>query len=379
MGRYASGVSQHPVASYAVGEAAGQVLDALGGQDIDLVVCFASAHFVGAFDDMAPALQNLLTPRVLLGGTAVAVIGDAREIEDSPAFTVFAGSMPGARLTPVELHVTETPDGAAIVGWPEHDDSPDTLLLFADPFTFPVDGFLRRLNDEQPGLRVIGGLASAAHGPGGNRLVLGDRVLQDGAVGVFLDGVDVRIVVSQGCRPIGQPFTVTSAQQNLVEHLAGQPAIERLRDLAVAASEEDRLLLQRGLHIGLVVDEHKVEFERGDFLIRNVLGADQQSGAIAVADHVRIGQTVQFQVRDAAAADEDLRALLAGEQAKGALVFTCNGRGRHMFGTPDHDAGVLAQLLGPIPAAGMFCAGEIGPVGGQSFLHGFTASVALFA
>jgi small ligand-binding sensory domain FIST len=185
-------------------------------------------------------------------------------------------------------------------------------------------------------------------------------------------------VVSQGCRPIGQPWLVTRAERNFVQELGGRPALERLEELATDATEEERALLRGGLHLGVVVDEHRTEFGRGDFLIRNVLGADRETGAVAVGERVTVGQTVQFQVRDAAAADEDLRELLAARSGRGALLFTCNGRGQRLFGTPNHDAAVLDDLLGPIAAAGGFCAGEIGPVGGRNFLHGFTASVALF-
>jgi small ligand-binding sensory domain FIST len=151
-----------------------------------------------------------------------------------------------------------------------------------------------------------------------------------------------------------------------------------VQDTAAAASDEDRALMQAGLHLGIVVDEHQVDFERGDFLVRNVLGGEAASGAILVGDEITVGQTVQFHVRDAAAADEDLRELLAGEDAAAALLFTCNGRGARFFGVPDHDAAVVDQLLGPLPTAGAFCAGEVGPIGGQVFLHGFTASLALF-
>jgi small ligand-binding sensory domain FIST len=195
---------------------------------------------------------------------------------------------------------------------------------------------------------------------------------------VFVDGVAIQSVVSQGCRPIGHPFTVTRADRNLVVELGGQPALQRLQELAAGVTEDDRALLRQGLHVGLVVDEHKSDFERGDFLVRNVLGADPDAGSIAVGDHVDVGRTLQFQVRDRDAADEDLRALLASREAAGALLFTCNGRGQHLFGAPDHDSGVLDQLLGPLPVAGAFCAGELGPVGGRNFLHGFTASLALF-
>ena len=381
MTRFASAMSQHPIAANALGEAAGEILEQLNGEGCDLAVCFASTHHVGAFEDIGPALHNILEPRVLVGGTAVAVAGGAHEIEENPALTVFAARLDDATLTPVTLRVQETPDGAALTGWPSLDRPPASLLLFADPFTFPVDAFLQRVNRDLPGLQIIGGLASAAGSPGGNRLVLDDRIVDEGAVGVFVDGgsIEVRTLVSQGCRPIGRPYVVTRAEQNLIEELGGKPAIERLQELAAAASEEERELLRRGLHVGLVVDEHKAEFSRGDFLVRNLLGADESSGALAVGEQVSVGQTVQFHVRDAGAADEDLREMLTGVDADAALLFTCNGRGRHLFTVPDHDAGMVESLLGPIPLAGAFCAGEIGPVGGRNFLHGFTASLALFA
>ena len=381
MTRFASALSQHPIAANAVGEAAGEILEHLDGEGCDLAVCFASTHHVGAFEDIGPALRNILEPRVLVGGTAVAVAGGPHEVEESPALTVFAARLDGATLTPVTLRVQETPDGAALTGWPSLDRSPASLLMFADPFTFPVDAFLQRVNRDLPGLQIIGGLASAAGSPGGNRLVLDDHVVDEGAVGVFVDGggIEVRTLVSQGCRPIGRPYVVTRGEQNLIEELGGKPAIERLQELAGAASEEERELLRRGLHVGLVVDEHKADFSRGDFLVRNLLGADESSGALAVGEQVSVGQTVQFHVRDAGAADEDLREMLTGVDADAALLFTCNGRGRHLFTVPDHDAGMVESLLGPIPLAGAFCAGEIGPVGGRNFLHGFTASLALFA
>jgi small ligand-binding sensory domain FIST len=342
-------------------------------------VCFASPHHVGAFEDIAAAIHNILEPVVLLGGTAVAVIGGVTEVEDTPALSVFAARLPDTTLTPVSLNVEDTPDGATVSGWPELEHTPRTLLLLADPFTFPVDGFLSRANEDLPGLQIIGGLASAAGHPGGNRLVLDGAVVTSGAVGVFVDGdVQVRTLVSQGCRPIGRPFVVTKADRNFVEELAGKPAVERLQEVAAAATEDERVMLRHGLHVGFVVDEHKADFERGDFLVRNLLGVDQRSGSLAVGDSVEVGQTLQFHVRDADAAHEDLRELLAGAEATAALLFTCNGRGRHLFGVSDHDAGLVGKMLGDIPLAGAFCAGEIGPIGGRNFLHGFTASMALF-
>jgi small ligand-binding sensory domain FIST len=377
--RFAAALSQHPLPAHAVGEVAGQLLDQLDGEDPDLVVCFSSPHFVGALDDAVHALRSLLSPRTLLGSTASGVLAGTHEAEDGAGFAAFAACLPGVELEPLVLTTESTPDGTTIVGWPEREIDPDLLLLAVDPFTFPTDAFLDRVRDDRPDLTILGGFASGAARPGGNRLLVDGRQWAQGAAGVLLRGARATTVVSQGCRPIGEPFVVTRGERNFVAELGGRPALERLRELAEAASDDDRALLQQGgLQLGFVVDEHRAEFGRGDFLVRSVVGADRDSGAIAVGEQVAIGRTVQFHVRDAAAADDELRAMLAGRDARGALMFTCNGRGRNLFGTPDHDAGVVAELLGPIPLAGMFCAGEIGPVGGQNFLHGFTASLALF-
>jgi small ligand-binding sensory domain FIST len=381
MNTFAAALSLHPVPVEAVGEVAGQVLERFDGERPDLVVCFASAHHVGAFEDMAAGLARLLEPEAFAAVTAGAVAGTGREIEEDPALSVFAASFGGGHASAFTLDALQTPDGLSIVGWPDHLPDHGTLLLLADPFSFPVNDFLRLCNDQVPGLTIIGGLASASAGRGGNRLACDDRVLSQGAVAILLDdSVAVRTVVSQGCRPIGQPFTVTKAERNLVVELAGQSAISRLQEVAAAVPDEERGLLRNGLHVGVVVDEHKIDFERGDFLVRNLLGADERSGGLAVGEFVEVGQTVQFHVRDARAADEDLKVMLRNVRgdADGALLFTCNGRGTHLFGTPDHDAGVIEERLGPVPLAGAFCAGEIGPVGGRNFLHGFTASLAVF-
>lgn len=379
MNRFAAALSQHPLPAHAVGEVAGQVLDQLGGEDPDLLVCFASAHFVAALDDAVHALQALLTPRVLLGTTASGVLGGSHEVEDGPGFAAFAACLPEVGLTPLTLHAEDTPDGPTVTGWPDRDPVGDLLLLAVDPFSFPTEAFLGRMADDRRDLRVLGGLASAAGRPGGNRLLVDGTIRADGAAGVVVDGFGVRTVVSQGCRPVGDPFVVTRGSRNFVEELAGRPALERLRAIADDADDAERALLQSGLHLGFVVDEHRVEFGRGDFLVRNVLGADRGTGAIAVGEQVEVGRTVQFHVRDPFAADEDLRALLASEHAAGALVFTCNGRGRAFFGAPGRDAGIVTETLGPIPTAGMFCAGELGPVGSRNALHSYTATLALFS
>lgn len=376
---FAAALSEHPVPSIAVGEVVGQVLEAIGPEP-DLVVLFAGPPQTGAMEDVAHAVRELLRPRSFIGCTASTVVGGAREVEDTGAISIWAAT--GITARALRLAVMRTPDGPAISGFPHRDDLPpdaEALLVLADPFSFPVDQLLTGLRTQAGiDLPVIGGLASAARGPGGNRLVLDGDVFGEGAVVAVLGGGAIEAVVSQGCRPVGDPMIVTKGEGNLVHELAGQPALQRVQEVLHHLSPEDIERARQGLHIGRVVDESKAEFERGDFLIRNVLGADSSAGAVAIGDEVEIGSTVQLQVRDASSADEDLRALMSGRRAGGALLFTCNGRGTHLFGRPDHDASIISDALGGVAVAGMSCAGEIGPVGGRSFLHGFTASIALF-
>jgi small ligand-binding sensory domain FIST len=377
--RYASALSVHPTPVEAVGEVAGEVLERFEGERPDLLVCFASPHHVGAFEDIAGGLTKLLEPEAMIGATAVAIVGDGREVEAGPALSVFAAGFGAGRLDRFALDAMQSDDGYVILGWPDAVPPRGTLLLLADPYSFPVSDFLRLVNAQVPNLTVIGGLASAAAGPGGNRLAGDGSVTSSGAVAVLCsDEVSIRPVVSQGCRPLGRPYTVTRAERNLLYELGGVPAVQRLQDLVLAADEAERDLMRNGLHLGVVVDEHRVDFARGDFLVRNLLGVDKDNGALAVGERLEIGQTVQFQVRDAAAADEDLRELLDPVAGEAALLFTCNGRGTRFFGHPDHDAALVHEQLGRVPVAGAFCAGEMGPVGRRNFLHGFTASVAVF-
>jgi small ligand-binding sensory domain FIST len=263
-------------------------------------------------------------------------------------------------------------------------DGAAALVLLAEPASFPVVPFLDLLHDRHPGVAVIGGVASAGFGPGANRLTADGATHTTGAAGLVLPRTaSVATVVSQGCRPIGDPLTVTRAERNVIYEIAGRPALDRLTELLESLSEDELDMARQGLHLGRVIDEHKVRFDRGDFLVRNVLGGDREVGAVAVGDDIAVGDTVQFQLRDHRSADEDLRLMLEGRSAAAAVVFTCNGRGMRLFETPDHDAHVVAsaiepQPVGGAPVAGMFCAGEVGPVGDRSFLHGFTASVLLF-
>lgn len=362
-------------------DAAAAVADDLAGAfDADLpaaLVFFATAAHLEAMDLLAETLADRLAPEVVLGAGAVSVIAGGRELEETPAVAAWTAPLAGA--VPVRLNAALSADHAPTDDLPPLDEQARTLLLLADPFSFPADRLLNQLGSELPHVRAIGGLASASGSAGGNRLVLDGEVFDDGAVGLLLGSeAGVETVVSQGCRPIGQPYVVTRGERNLIHELGGRPALERLQEIVEGLDASERALVQRGLHLGIVVNEHKLDFGRGDFLVRGVLGLERQSRALAVGDMVETGTTVQFQVRDAASARQDLSSLMAGRCAEGALLFTCNGRGRRLFEVADQDASVVAGAIAPAPLAGMFCAGEIGPVGPRSYLHGFTASVALF-
>ena len=358
-----------------------------GDAAADLAVVFISASHGAAIRPLMEHLADLVPARHVLGATCEGVLAGDREYESGPAVAVWLARLPGAWLEPVSLEYTQTPDGGMFAGWPKglagQMPANAALVLLADPFSFPVDALIRRLEEEHPGLPIVGGMASGGSHPGSNTLAIDQRTYDSGAVGVLIGGsVRVRPVVSQGCRPVGRPLVITRAEENLIVELGGTPALDRLREMYGDLDDADRELVRSSLHVGRAASEYRDTFRRGDFLVRNVLGADPDSGVIAVGDLVRAGQTVQFHVRDAASADEDLRELLGNAASDvdpaGALVFTCNGRGTRLFAEPNHDARCLQRCLGPLPAAGFFAQGEIGPIGTRTFLHGFTASIAIF-
>lgn len=371
----------------AVDEVAGTLRAGLGEATPTLLLAFLSPSHAEAAEVVSERLRASLGPAHLLGTTAGGVVAGGREIEDDPALSVWAASLPGAEVRTLRYHPPSEsgladPSTLAAAGlWPAPPASADAMVVLADPFTTPAAPLLEWLDERRPAMVVTGALASGAGEPGGNRLLIDDAVEDSGAVAVAIGGVRVRTLVSQGCRPVGQGFTVTRARMTLLEELGGSPALTRLREVYADASPEDRERLGAGVHLGVVIDEYREDFGRGDFLIRSVLGSPEGSTAILVDEQVEVGQTVQFHVRDADSADEDLRSLLADAASAGrpraALLFTCNGRGTGLFDLPDHDAGLAHETLGGPALAGMLAAGEIGPVGSQTFLHGFTASMLL--
>jgi small ligand-binding sensory domain FIST len=382
--RIGCGLSTGPDPRLAAIEAGQQAHAALHGARADVVCVFASGTHLAAPEATLEGVHEALAPPVLIGCGAGGVVGDGREVERGTAVAVWAAALGDGRADAFHLDVTQGPDAIAVSGMPELEEATAVVLL-PDPYSFPTDLVLGELARRGPGVPVLGGIASARTLDGNAALFLGDRLCDDGAVGLAFTGVEVMPCVSQGAAPVGPELTVTAADGHVIRELAGRPALDTLREAIEGLDPDQQALVASGLLLGIVIGGGKPEYEQGDFLVRGVIGADPDAGTLTVGARVHEGTVVRLHARDAVSADRDLRAALGlrrealgGGMPAGALVFTCNGRGEAMFGTRDHDAITLEEELAGAPAAGFFAAGEIGPVGGDPFLHGFTATVAVF-
>ena len=373
--RVAAALSEHPLATHAVGECVGHLLER-AGTGPDLLVVAVTPPLLGALDDIAGAARGLLAPAVTLGVGAASVLGGPREVEGRAAVTMFAvatdGLGPAAR--PFRLDgsndVDDLDDLRGLTG---------TLLLLADPLSVQVDVLVEHLADAAPGLVVVGGTATGAQHAGGNRLFLDGVTHTGGVVGVLLaPSVPVRTVVSQGCQPVGPTFTVTGVAGQVLTSLAGAPALDRLDQVRASVVGGLAVPSREEVLVGKVVDEHLVDVGRSDLLVRRVLRVDPAEATLTVDGQLALGDRVQFMVRDAATASDDLRELVGGETAAGAFVLTSVARGLRLFGEADHDAGIVDEALDGAPVAGIFCGAEVGPVGGTAFVHSASATVVLF-
>ncbi len=354
----------------------------LGGE-VDLAVVFASGIHLNSPEAVLEGVRGVLAPHSLIGCAAGGVLGGERELESESAVAVWAARFTGTGAADA-FHLVMSQDGEQIEGMPPLDGATG-LIMLTDPYSFSPEQALAELTEVAPAVPVLGGQASGRTPAGGTALFINDRVCDEGAVAVRLRGIEMLPCVSQGATPIGRELTITAAEANVIYELAGRPALDTVEQIVAEVTPRERTLLSAGLLIGIVIESGQPEYEQGDFLVRGVLGADPESRGIVVGASVREGQVVRLHARDAPSADEDLRRALRlrrealfGEPPAGAIVFSCNGRGRAMFGMPDHDARAVTSELGGVPTAGFFAAGEIGPVGGRSFLHGFTATIAVF-
>ena len=346
----------------------------------DLVVMFVDSAFAPNYADVVRHVQERLAPGHMIGCSGQGVIGTALEAEGSSAVTLLAFNLPDASLVPLRVDANDSQGERPVL-----DGAITTWLLFADPFSIDTERLVADLEKRNPEVTLLGGMASARDNAAGTAVLLDGEVYPTGAVMVGLGGVEVHPVVAQGAEPLGQPWTITACENNLVQTIGSRPTVEVLIETLAALDEPAQGRAQQNLLVGLAMDEYAESHQRGSYLIRNIMGANRDQGWIAINAVPRVGQTFQFQFRDAGAAHDDLRALLQqftserdADQVLGAICCSCNGRGVGLFGAPHHDAAALVDAFGEIPTAGFFCNGEIGPVGSKNFLHGFTASITLF-
>jgi small ligand-binding sensory domain FIST len=361
------------------------VLDRLG-EHADFALVFPSSHFAEHAEDIVANLKRAIGARVMLGCTGEGVIGPAHEIEDQPAVAVVAAQLPGVEVAPFSIPgpaaIEIALDPSLLARHYRPPAGTRFLVMLADPFSAPMDGVLNAFNLECENIPIIGGMASGARQPGESALIMNDTVIREGLVGVsFVGPIQADIIVSQGCRPVGPVFEVTESKNNVIDSLGGESPLLRIQSMLDEMDDEDRDLLRNGLFIGRAIDSGKETLGRGDFLIRGVLGVDSRTGAIAVGDVIDAGERVQFHLRDADTAREDLEMMLSPHalfgEPSGAFLFSCNGRGTRLYDEPDGDISAIRGFFSGLDLAGFFCAGEIGPIGGKNFLHGHTASLAL--
>lgn len=385
--RWASHHSTAPSTRDAIGETIGAVASTLGGEAADLVVVFFTPEHSSQARELAAAVMRRWPQAVLVGCSASGVIGGGKERESGPALSLTAAHLPNVAIRPFAMRAADLPHGTPEpADWPLLADvDPETdpaFLLLVEPYSMRAELLAGAMDASWPRCTKVGGLASGAGGPGGNVLILGNEVHRAGVVGVVLTGdVEVDPLVAQGARPIGPTFVVTRARENLIFELDGRPAIPQLEELFVNMPPRERDLFRRSPMIGLAATEGEARPRAGDFLIRNLIGLDRERGAVGVAWPVEDRQVIQFHLRDAGAAAEELHELVArrkGLATEGALLFSCVGRGEGFFGGPDHDSGLLTRLTGCRAIGGFFCNGEIGPVRGHTYVHGYTSSFAVF-
>ncbi len=362
----------------------------LPAKTVSLGLVFMSPKFFPHAEQVLEILRLHAQIPLLAGCSGGGLVANSEELESAGGLVLALYSLPGAKLKGVRFtqEQVEAADGENY--WPVENgltkEQVNGWLAFIDPFHLDAESWLRSWNKNYSGTPVFGGLASGNFPEPLAQVYLDGEVFEDGGVAIAVGGeVALAGVISQGCTPIGEAWTLTRVEQNLIRNIANRPAYAVLSETVQNLPPEEQRKVQGNLHIGLVVNEYLDEFHRGDFLVRNLLGGDPNSGVLQVGALPRMGQTIQFQRRDAAAAAEDLAELLADEKTRlagteiyGGCLFCCNGRGKNLFGRPSHDSELVQTHFGPTGIAGFFCNGEIGPIGDKNFLHGFTASLALF-
>ncbi|MEL7371234.1 MAG: FIST N-terminal domain-containing protein [Myxococcota bacterium] len=384
--QWCSVLSQVPSAEAAASDVATRLQAALSGQCPDLIWVFVSPAFNGAYTSIQEILQNVFREAVVVGCSGNGVLADGTEVEHhAPALAAMAAVLPGVQLTVRHVETSEFPAAEDAEAWRRlvgvTTVPRPSFILLPDPFTCDVGPLLSGLDAAYPDSAKIGGLASGGQRPGDHALYAGQTCENRGAVIVAMQGaLSMQTVVAQGCRPVGEPMLVTRCEENTVLELNQRRPVEILQDLA--ANLPKSIFSRHGFFLGIEMRDQR-EYKHGDFLVRNLLSVDRTSGGLIVGASIKPYQAVQFHVFDREAAVLDLgsqleRAASEDGNAEAALLFSCLGRGQGLFNEPDHDSNQLRTYLGAPSLAGFFCNGEIGPVGGKTFLHGYTSAIALF-
>ncbi len=389
--KWVSELSEEPILEDAIAQCGVAIKNRTGDEQLDLVVVFVSPHYEQSYGQVCDLLAETLSPKYVFGCSGGGVIGNGLEVEQRPGLSITAAVLPNVNVRPFYLQSDQLPDMDAgpdkwedLIGVSQDKDS--HFVMLADPYSFPVNDLLMGMDYAFPKATKIGGLASGASRQGGNALFLNSEVIRNGAVGLALDGnITVDTVVAQGCRPIGSPMRITKSDRNMLMELDGKSPLEVLQGMVPILSSRDQELLGHSLFLGVVMDEFIDNPVQGDFLMRTVVGMDQSGGALAIGEMLKEGQLVQFHLRDAETSSGDLKAVLTRyatenreNEIPGALLFSCLGRGQFLYGRANHDTDLFRDMLGEIPLGGFFCNGEIGPVSGTTFLHGYTSSFGLF-
>ena len=387
--KWASAISQNNRLESALKECAQIIHTQLGEAPVDFAAMFISQNFSGRYEEAHSLLSDRLKIKTLIGASAGGVIGDGQEIEHKPAVSLIAARLPKVRLRPFSIQDDDLPDldaspraWEALVNVTAAEDP--QFLVLADPFSINTDNFILGLDYAFPKSAKVGGLASGASEPGRNALYLNNLCLRSGLVGVALSGnIQIDTIVAQGCRPIGKPVRVTECQENVLSAIDGKPPLQVLQELFQQLPERDKQLLRQSLFLGIAMNSANDRPQAGDFLIRNIIGVDNERGILAIGAPIREGQWVQFHLRDAQASEQDLLQMFEKmgplrTETRGALLFSCVGRGQKLYGRAHHDSRFFLQNIGPVPLGGLFCNGEIGPVGGTTYLHGYTSCFGLF-
>ena len=362
----------------------------LRAPQVSLGLVFMTPRFFSQAKQILEILRVHARIPLLAGCSSTALVAGNEELEENPGIVLALYSLPGAKLDGIYFTQTQVEEADGPTYWQELTEvtasQTNGWLTFIDPFHLDSESWLRTWNESYSGLPVYGGLSSGVFSDQVTQVYLNGDVHEEGGVAISVGG-DVKLagVISQGCTPIGDTWTLTRVEQNLIHKIANRPAYEVLSETVNEMPADEQKKVRGNLFIGLVVNEYLDDFHRGDFLVRNLLGGDPQTGVLAVGAMPRAGQTMQFQRRDAEAATEDMNELLGrthiqlgGATVYGGCLCCCNGRGKHLFGESGHDAQLVQKQFGGIGLSGFFCNGEIGPVGQKNFLHGYTASLALF-